>query len=84
MPAIETLIDRGGPALVDGSWQEANGPLPAGSRLVPKQPFVLGGPFERDNLYVGDAVEAMCFRGDMARQIAELPDGASLTIRCSE
>lgn len=66
------------------SWQEEYGPLPAGRRLVPKQPFVLGGPFEWDNLYDADAVEAMCFRGDMARQIADLPDGASLRIHFSD
>ncbi len=59
-------------------WQKQNGPLPAKKRLLPKLPFVLGGDFALDNLYLADAVEAMKFRADIACQIKELPDGAQV------
>jgi hypothetical protein len=62
-------------------WQVANGPLPAGKRLVPKQPFVTGGEHVRTNLYLADAVAAMRFRGSLARQIADVPDGARIVFK---
>lgn len=59
-------------------WQKQNGRLPAGKRLLPKVPFVLGGEFVLDNLYLADAVEGMRFRADIASQIKDLPDGAQI------
>ncbi len=59
-------------------WQVQNGPLPPGKRLVPKKPFVLGGEFSLDNLYLLDAVTGMRVRGDLVRQIKTLPDGAQV------
>lgn len=59
-------------------WQKQNGQLPAGKRLLPKLPFVLGGEFVLDNLYLADAVEGMRFRADIASQIKDLPDGAQI------
>jgi hypothetical protein len=56
-------------------WQERYGALPPGRRLVPKMPFVLGGDFAVENLYVSDAVEAMRFRGALAQHLRSLPDG---------
>ncbi|MBH3414533.1 SMI1/KNR4 family protein [Pseudomonas putida] len=61
-------------------WQKQNGQLPAGKRLLPKVPFVLGGEFVLDNLYLADAVEGMKFRADIAIQIKELPDGAQIRL----
>ncbi|MFY3152456.1 SMI1/KNR4 family protein [Achromobacter xylosoxidans] len=61
-------------------WQKQNGQLPAGKRLLPKVPFVLGGEFVLDNLYLADAVEGMRFRADIASQIKELPDGAQIRL----
>jgi len=61
-------------------WQKQNGQLPAGKRLLPKVPFVLGGEFVLDNLYLADAVEGMRFRADIASQINELPDGAQIRL----
>ncbi|CAN1596819.1 SMI1/KNR4 family protein [Pseudomonas sp. B21-028] len=61
-------------------WQKQNGQLPAGKRLLPKVPFVLGGEFVLDNLYMADAVEGMRFRADIASQIKELPDGAQIRL----
>ncbi|MCB1878412.1 MAG: SMI1/KNR4 family protein [Chromatiales bacterium] len=59
-------------------WQERNGQLPARKRLLPKLPFVAGGEFVLDNLYLADAVEGMRFRADIANQIKDLPDGAQI------
>ncbi|WP_347906102.1 SMI1/KNR4 family protein [Pseudomonas purpurea] len=59
-------------------WQKQNGQLPAGKRLLPKLPFVLGGEFVLDNLYLADAVEGMRLRADIASQIKDLPDGAQI------
>ncbi len=61
-------------------WQKQNGRLPAGKRLLPKVPFVLGGEFVLDNLYLADAVEGMRFRADIANQIKDLPAGAQIRL----
>lgn len=61
-------------------WQKKNGQLPTGKRLLPKVPFVLGGEFVLDNLYLADAVEGMRFRADIASQIKDLPDGAQIKL----
>jgi hypothetical protein len=44
-------------------------------------PFVLGGEFVLDNMYMADAVEGMRFRADIARQIKDLPDGAEIKLK---
>jgi hypothetical protein len=61
-------------------WQAVNGPIPPGSRLVPTVPFVLGGAFSVDNLYALDAAESMRLRAELASQIRDLPDGASVSL----
>jgi len=66
------------------AWQTAHGPLGAGKRLAPKTPFVAGGEFALSNLYAADAVEAMRFRGDLAQQIRNLPDGAKIELKITE
>ena len=63
------------------AWQAEHGPLPVGQRLVARQPFIAGGAYDLANLYAGDAVAAMRFRGDFARQIADLPDGAQIAVK---
>jgi hypothetical protein len=62
-------------------WQERYGALPPGRRLVPKMPFVLGGEFAIDNLYVGDPVEGMRFRGALAQHLRALPEGAPIRFK---
>ena len=59
-------------------WQKQYGLLPAGKRLLPKVPFVMGGEFVLDNLYLVDAVEGMKFRANIACQIKDLPDGSQV------
>lgn len=61
-------------------WQRRHGRLPPGKRLIPKQPFVLGGEYAIENLYSLDSVEAMRFRAEIARQIEDLPEGAAVTL----
>jgi len=61
-------------------WQEINGPLPLGSRLLAKKPFVLGGDYVAENLVAVDAVTAMEKLGGLFRQIRDVPDGKKVTI----
>jgi len=59
-------------------WQQTNGCLLNGNRLVPKIPFVCGGEFNIGNLYSIESVRGMRLRGSLANQIANLPDGAKI------
>jgi len=59
-------------------WQQLHGAIAPGYRLVPKVPFVVGGEFEIENLYLLDAVRAMRLRASFAVQIRDLPDGAKI------
>lgn len=61
-------------------WQQTYGPIPPGMRLIPKTPFVLGGSFSLENLRLLDAVEGMLWRGHIAKQIKDLPDGATIKL----
>jgi hypothetical protein len=62
-------------------WQLKNGSIPVGKRLLPKVPFVLGGKFTVDNLYLLDSVTGMKVRGDLAQQIKNSPDGTKVTFK---
>lgn len=70
--------------LLAKAWQDVHGPLPQGRRLVPSIPFVLGGAYSVSNLWASDAVEGMRSRAAVARQIADLPDGARVRITVTE
>jgi hypothetical protein len=61
-------------------WQNQNHPLKAGSRLLPKLPFVVGGKFEVSNLYESDEVDGMVFRAYLASQIRNVPDGGEIIL----
>jgi hypothetical protein len=65
-------------------WQLVHGPVPIGMRLMPKTPFVLGGQFALGNVYAISAISGMKTRGNLARQIKELPDGTQITFRVIE
>lgn len=64
-------------------WQRTHGPIGLQERLVPRTPFVLGGDYAIDNLVALDAAEGMRLRGDLARQLKDLPDGARVVYRVS-
>lgn len=65
-------------------WQERNGRLTEGTRLLPKTPFFLGGDYTLENLWAGDAVEGMRFKADLAMQTRNLPDGAKVRLVVGE
>jgi hypothetical protein len=65
-------------------WQVVNGALAPGLRLAPRTPFVLGGDFLVENLYAASQVELMRFRGYLANQIKDLPDGAKVTLKVTD
>jgi len=60
------------------AWQSQNRPLKPGERLVPKTPFVTGGEYAIQNLAAIEASRGMTFRGDLAVQIRDLPDGTQI------
>lgn len=62
-------------------WQERNGPIPSDYRLAPRVPFVAGGDFSLENLYLANSVEIMRFRASLAQQIKDLPDGAQIRLK---
>lgn len=66
------------------SWQAVHGPLSHGMLLLPKKPFVLGGEFGPENLYALDAAQGMRLRGELATQIRDLSDGASVSFKIVE
>lgn len=61
-------------------WQLKNGPLPLGKRLMPKIPFFLGGEFNIENFWAGNPLEGMRFKGDLAMQTRDVPDGAQVRL----
>jgi len=62
-------------------WQVKNGALRPGTRLMPKIPFVCGGEFAVSNLALIEEREGMAFRASLARQIKDLPDGATINFK---
>jgi hypothetical protein len=62
-------------------WQAVYGALPRGKRLMPKMPFFLGGQYSLDNLWVGNSLEGMRFKGDLARKTQGLPDGTKIRLK---
>jgi hypothetical protein len=62
------------------AWQLKHGPLPAGMRLLPKTPFVLGGKYELENLYLLEDTQGMLFRASIANQIRDVPEGGEVII----
>ena len=61
-------------------WASKFGPIPVGQRLLPKKPFLCGGDFAVSNLFLMDATRGMRLRGEIAQQIALLPDGTEIEI----
>jgi len=61
-------------------WQAQNGHVPPGKRLMPKIPFFLGGAYSLENLWIGEAVEGMRFKADLALQTRDVPDGSKVRL----
>jgi len=62
-------------------WQAQHGPLQPGMRLLPKVPFVCGGQFSVENLYVLKDVDGMRFRASLANQLINVPDGTEIVLK---
>jgi hypothetical protein len=65
-------------------WQSENGVLAPGKRLMPKTPFFLGGAYSLGNLWVGDPVEGMRFKADLATQTRNVQDGTKVKLHLSK
>lgn len=65
-------------------WQKSYGALTHQQRLMPKTPFVCGGQFELDNLLPINVVTGMRSRGNLARQIVDMPEGAQIQFNIVE
>lgn len=67
------------------SWVEAItkalGPLPEGKVIGFKTPRVLGGPDSVTNIYYATPSDYIGGFGEIARQIAKLPDGTEIKLR---
>lgn len=57
------------------------GPQRPGRCFCLKIPAVLGGAYAEDNIGAMDLVELLAVSGDIARQVVDLPDGASVQVR---
>jgi hypothetical protein len=62
-------------------WQQQNGQLMDGLRLIPKIPFIMGGEYKADNLFAIEASKGMRYRADIWKQIRDLPDGAPIQLK---
>ncbi|EHF8059390.1 SMI1/KNR4 family protein [Salmonella enterica subsp. enterica serovar Oranienburg] len=65
------------------SWQKKYGKIPNGYRLIPKIPFIFGGEFDLDNLYIEKSYIAMRNRANIAIQIRNIQDGDSIKLKFS-
>ena len=63
------------------AWSDRNGLVPLGEHLVPDVPFVLSSGDVANKLSTTDAFKSMGFKGTIARQIKDLPDGAQIEIK---
>lgn len=65
------------------AWQDDNDELPDGKRLMPTIPFVTGGEYDPSNLFAAPDYERMRFGGQLATQIAGVPNGAKIKFTIS-
>jgi hypothetical protein len=86
--SLDGLVEwiRADPEQTSGSpflreWEQRNGKLQLGDRLLPTVPFVCGGDFDPSNLVAVHDWDAMRFRGALARQIRHVPDGSTVLLR---
>ncbi len=61
-------------------WQEASGPIPHNHLLSPKIPFMLGGPYTLDNLWLSHVRDRVEFASDLFKQTRDLPDGQQIKL----
>ena len=64
--------------------QSAHGPIREGRAYCLRLPSVLGGMYEASNIGEISLSELIAVSGDLALQIKDLPDGASVKLQTSE
>jgi hypothetical protein len=62
------------------NWTKTNGPVPPGNHLFPRTPLIAGGSLVPSEIVLIDPFENMRFKGNLARQIADVPDGAKVEL----
>lgn len=62
-------------------WQEKNGLVPRGQRLLPRIPFFMGGEYAIENLWAGNPLEGMRLKGDLAMQTRNLKTGTKVRLK---
>jgi SMI1/KNR4 family protein SUKH-1 len=63
------------------SWRTPGNTVQPGEHLCPKVPFVVGGAYEPENLYVLNRAASMDFKGDFASQTKNVPDGGKIRLK---
>jgi hypothetical protein len=66
--------------LLASAWKERFGALGSNRRLVPRQPFVLGGSYDIENLVAIDELEAVRIVAGVAAAVRGLKDGQRVRI----
>jgi hypothetical protein len=63
---------------------EKCGFLPDGKKYCLKVPGFLGGEYGGENLAIAPLVEIVRISGDIAKQTAELPEGATIRLKVTD
>lgn len=66
------------------AFEEKQGVLPAGQRLVAKKPFIFGGEFEADNLYKQDLEKIIPWYASLHEQLKNVEDGTVIQLQMPE
>lgn len=61
-------------------WVAVHGPVPEGVHLFPRTPPVMGGSLDPSEIVSIDPFENMRFKGHLATQIADVPDGGRIEL----
>ena len=68
----------------ESAWEQINGPLHIGCRLIPKIPFVCGGEFEVKNFISLPDEKGMRIRAGISNQIAGIKDGEKIIFKIAD
>mgnify|MGYP001546136526 CR=1 FL=1 len=66
------------------SWNKFNNAMKPNERFCPKIPFVIGGKFEIENLFLQAFPKNILANANIATQIYELPDGTPIKLKIIE
>ncbi|MBO6102756.1 MAG: hypothetical protein J6P03_05830 [Opitutales bacterium] len=65
-------------------WENKNGRVLLGERLIPSLPFILGGDYSLDNFVKCTEVEAMDYYSQFAKKLHNLQDGSRVSLKFEE